>query len=260
VTYLSDASAVGGSPAAEVIERLDTTAGSLVHRLFSSGRPGDDAGPKARAASRDRRRLVRPRDLGAAARRGRGDPAVADRALQGSPQIAGSRPPRRRDHSRRHHGLERAESRAQRGRTRRRPRGTRVIPRQLVPHVVWQTQDPVPTRNFIGLLGHAVIGRETPDRADCECRLAASDAQGRLSPHARREATSEWRESNHLHWLSSKATASPFPTRQPREVGPRVLPTRRLRGAAFVPVMESADLGNGNHSPVARWRRRSWVG
>jgi hypothetical protein len=58
----------------------------------------------------------------------------------------------------------------------------------------WGLDRFVPTGNFIGFLGHAVIGRETPDRADCEFRLAAFDAQGRISPHARHEAMSEWRD------------------------------------------------------------------
>jgi hypothetical protein len=37
---------------------------------------------------------------------------------------------------------------------------------------------------------------QAPDRADCEWRLPAFDAQGRLSPHAKREAASESREFN----------------------------------------------------------------
>ena len=33
-----------------------------------------------------------------------------------------------------------------------------------------------------------------------------------------------------------------------------------LRRATFVPVMEAADLRNGDDSPVARWHHGSWFG
>jgi hypothetical protein len=43
MTFVSDAPAIRDNPAADVVERLDTTAGSLVHRLFWRARPGVDA-------------------------------------------------------------------------------------------------------------------------------------------------------------------------------------------------------------------------
>ena len=48
MTYVSEASAIRDNPAADVIEQLDTTAGSLVHRLFWSDRRHDDAATKPR--------------------------------------------------------------------------------------------------------------------------------------------------------------------------------------------------------------------